>query len=154
MRPLSGGFLAAAVLLIAVGCDPAFDYEPAGLPKVGEYQWGTRLDGVELRTGSLGDLIGSRGLAPEFEIVNRTSEVVAIEGARLITEEGSYAADLPGGGELRWRSAAGGTSARIPLYWEFEDVALELLGDRPCIVLDLRIGEEQHPVEIQYERVQ
>lgn len=154
MKPLPGGFLAAAVLLVTVGCDPAFDYEPAGLTKVGEHQWRTRLDGVELRTGSLGDLIGSRGLVPEFEIVNRTSELVAVEGARLITEQQSYAADLPGEGELRWRSAAGGTSARIPLHWEFEDTAIELLGDRPRIVLDLRIGEEQHQVEIEYDRVQ
>lgn len=154
MRPLPGGFLAAAVLLLAVGCDPAFDYEPAGLNKVGKYQWGTRLDGVELRTGSLGDLIGSTGLVPEFEVINRTSELVAIEGARLITKQESFAADLPGEGELRWRSAAPGTSARIPLYWEIEGAPVELLGDRPRIVLDLRIGEEEHELEIEYERVE
>jgi hypothetical protein len=154
VKPFPGVFFAAVVLLIAVGCDPAFDYEPAGLSKVGEYQWGTRLDGVELRTRSLGALIGSRDLVPEFEIVNQTSELVAIEGARLITEQESYPADLPGEGEVRWRSAAPNTSARVSLFWEFEDAAVELLGDRPRIVLDLRIGEDRHQLEITYERVE
>jgi hypothetical protein len=140
--------------VVVLACDPAFDYRPEGLTKVGKNEWGTRLDGVELRTGTLGDLISSRGLVPEFELINRTSELVAIEGARLITGQESYPVDLPGGGELRWRSAAPGASASISLYWKFEEAAVKLLGDRPRIVLDLRIGEEEHQVEIEYERIE
>jgi hypothetical protein len=29
-----------------------------------------------------------------------------------------------------------------------------VLGDRPRIVLDLRIGEEKHQLEIEYERIE
>ena len=154
MRPTHCQFLFAALLVIAVGCDPAADYQPINLTEVGKRLWGTSLEEVELRTGLLGDLIGSTGLIPEFEIVNRSSDIVAIEGARLITENASYLAHLPGDGELRWRSAAPGSSARISILWEFEDAAVSLLGQRPRIVLDLRIGSERHQVEIEYQRVQ
>jgi hypothetical protein len=40
------------------------------------------------------------------------------------------------------------------LYWKFEKAAVKLLGDRPRIVLDLRIGEEEHQLEIQYKRLE
>ena len=153
MKLWPSGLLAAAVLVVAVGCDPAFDYEPIGLTKVGDRQWEIRLDGVELRLGRLGDLIGSRGLVPEFELINHGADVVAIEGARLITERASYAGDLPDEGDLRWRSAAPNTSTTIAVLWEFEDTAVNVLGDRPRIVLDLHIGQEKHQIEIQYQRI-
>jgi hypothetical protein len=89
-----------------------------------------------------------------FELHNSTGRTVSIEDARLVTGAQIFPVRLPGDGELRWRSAAPESVSSIPLYWMFEEYASELLGDRPRIVLDLRIGEERHQLEIMYERVE
>lgn len=146
--------LAFLLALVALACDPAFEYRPEGWDKTGRYEWRSRIEDFEVRTGLLGDLISSRGLVPEFELVNHSSETLAIEDAYLITQERNYPVKLPGQGELRWRSAAPGSRARITLHWQFEDYAIDVLGDHPRIVLDLRLGDEQHQVEIEYERIQ
>jgi hypothetical protein len=73
------------------------------------------------------------------------------KSARRTTIPGS---SRSGAGELRWRSAAPGSTARVPLAWGFDDYAINVLGDRPRIVLDLRIGEEEHQLEIEYERIE
>jgi hypothetical protein len=145
------GCLFIAVLFIA--CDPAFEYRPEGWNKVGRYEWSSRMDEFEVRTGLMGDFITSTGLVPEFELINHSTKTLAIEDAQLITLERSYPAKLPGEGELRWRSAAPGSSARITLYWRFEEYAVDVLGEHAKVILDLRLGEDRHQVEIEYERI-
>lgn len=153
MKRLQLAVLVVVLLLAGGGCDPGFDYEPTDLARVDKDEWAVRLDGVEIRTNSLGGLVGSCCIVPEFEVINETSDLVAIEGAQLVTADQTYPVDLPGHGELRWRSAAPGASTIVPLYWEFDEMAVKLLGDRLRIILDLRIGGTERHLEIDYERV-
>jgi len=117
------------------------------------YEWSKRIDGVEVRTGTYTDLIGSTDFGPEFEIINSTGEAVVIKDAQLLVKEGRYPVRFSGKGELRWRSADPGSSARVSLAWGFDDYATNVLGDRPRIILDLQVGEEEHQLEIEYERI-
>lgn len=99
-------------------------------------------------------LIGDKTFDPEFKIINDTAYPVVIEDAQLLTAERSYPVEFAGDGELRWRSAASGSEARITLGWSFEQYTIKALGERPKIVLSLPLGEEQHQVEIEYERIE
>jgi len=151
VRPLFA-LLAVVVPLVSTACDPGFEYRPVGWERVGRHEWRARVEGVEIRTGTYSALISSTYFGPEFDLSNGTEDTVVIEGAHLIVERGSYPARFPGAGELRWRRASAGSSKRNPLAWGFEDSATDELGDRPRILLDVRIGEEQHELEIEYER--
>jgi hypothetical protein len=140
--------------VVVLACDPGFIYRPRGWERVESHEWSTRIDGVEIRTGTYSDLISSTYFGPEFELANDAEDTVVIEDARLFIEGRSYPVRFSGAGELRWRSAAPGSTARVPLAWGFDDYAINVLGDRPRIVLDLRIGEEKHQLEIEYERIE
>lgn len=140
--------------VVVLACDPGFVYRPRGWERVESYEWSTRIDGVEIRTRTYSDLIGSMYFGPEFELANGAEATVVIEDARLIAEGRSYPVRFSGEGELRWRSAAPGSSARVSLAWGFDDYATNVLGDRPRIVLDLRIGQAEHQLEIEYERIE
>ena len=142
------------LLLIVLACDPGFVYHPRGWERVERYEWSMRINDIEIRTDIVVGLIGDKSFDPEFKIINNSAERVVIEDAQLLTAERTYPVEFAGNGELRWRSASPGSEARITLGWSFEQYALEVLGDRPKIVLDLRLGEEQHQVEIEYERIQ
>lgn len=148
------GLLCVVVPLVSTACDPGFEYRPVGWERVGRREWSASVEGVEIRTGTYSSLISSTYFGPEFDLVNEAEDTVIIEDAELIVRRGSYPVRFSGEGELRWRSAAPGSSERIPLAWGFDDYATDVLGDRPRIVLDLRIGEEQHELEIEYERVE
>lgn len=141
--------------LMALGaCDPAFDYRPVNLRSADDGRWITDVEDVEIQADSLGGFISSTGLIPTFTIVNRSGARTSIEGAELVVGDESYPADLPGDGELRWRSVNPGESGSISLHWEFDRSAIEVLGEQPGVLIDLRIGEEVRQVEIEYERVE
>lgn len=143
-----------AVLVVLGACDPAFDYRPVNLRSTDDGRWIADVGDVEIQADSLGGFISSTGLIPTFDLVNRSGAQASIEGAELIIGDESYPADLPGAGELRWRSVNPGESGSISLHWEFDRSAIEVLGEQPELLIDLRIGEELRRVEIDYERVQ
>lgn len=146
--------LLAVVLLVVGGCDPGFEYRPVGWERVDRFEWRTELDGVKVKTGVGLGLIADRTFGTEFDFENMSTAPVIVEGADLITAERRYAADLPGDGELRWRRVEPSNHGRVHLGWDFENYTTDALGHRPRIVLALRIGEEQHELEIEYERVE
>jgi len=88
--------------VVVLACDPGFVYRPRGWERVESYEWSTRIDGVEIRTRTYSDLIGSTYFGPEFELTNGTEDTVVIEDARLIVEGRSYPVRFSGEGELRW----------------------------------------------------
>jgi hypothetical protein len=77
-----------------------YDYDPFDM-----------LRHVTLPTG--GGFIASSGLIPTFNIVNRSDVQASIEGAELSVDDVSYEAELPGNGELHWRSVDPGQSGSI-----------------------------------------
>jgi len=141
------------LLLLVLACDPAFRYRPTSWSKSSAQTWSTQVDGVELRVAEYEDIYGIEYFAPQIELINSTRHPAVIEDARLITASGEYEVSFPGKGEVRWRRAASQSAASIPLSWRFDRAAVDVLGNRPRVILDLRIGKEEHQLEIEYERI-
>jgi len=139
--------------LLIVGCDPAFRYRPASGSRSDAWTWSTQINGVRIRVGEFGGIHGSEYFATQLDLTNNTDQAAVIEDAHLITADGEYEVDFPGNGEIRWRRAGPGSEASIHLVWWFDHPATDVLGDRPAIILDLRIGEQEHQLEIEYERI-
>jgi len=146
-------FLLLSLLLLFAACDPAVRYRPTSGTKSDSWNWAIEIDGVKVRAAEYEDIDGIEYFAPQIALINSTDYPAIIEDARLITATAEYEVDLPGKGEIRWRRAAPHSEASIPLSWWFDQAAVDVIGDRPMIILDLRIGEQEHQVEIKYERV-
>ena len=142
------------VVFLIVACDPAFSYRPTSLGMSDVRTWATSVNGVEIRVGEYEDILGVDYFAPQFQLINSTLSPAVIEGAHLVTASGQYEVQLPGHGELEWRRVAPSSEKTISLAWMFDQPATEVLGERPRIILDLRVGEEEHRLEVGYRRVE
>jgi|GEM_PF-3368302 len=149
----SSSFLLLSLLLLFVACDPAVRYRPTSGTRSDAWDWTIQIDGVKVRAAEYEDIDGIEYFAPQIVLINSTDHPAVIEDARLISASGEYEVDFPGNGEIRWRRAGPGSEASIHLVWWFDHPATDVLGDRPAIILDLRIDEQEHQVEIEYERV-
>lgn len=108
---------------------------------------------LALISSALQEAIDEGELLEEGYQINTGPAPVVVEGADLVTPERRHAAELPGDGELKWRRFEPGSDGSIHLRWDFEEYTTDTLGDRPRIVLALRIGEEVRELAIEYERV-
>lgn len=141
-----------ALLLLLVGCDPGLSYRPEGWQESGKFKWATTWENVEISTRSLAGLAGSESMSPEFTFTNRTPMPVVLESAVLLAGDASYPGQLPGSGDLRWRTAAPGATQRIAVLWHFDKSVQEVLGPSPKLVLSLSHGGRPQPLEIRYAR--
>lgn len=144
------------VLVLLWSCDPGFSYRPQGWQtEVGyDYLWSTSFDGVRITTSGISGLLGDRSISPEFEIHNATDQTLVLESAELTAQAGGYLGNLPDDGALEWRTVEPGSMGRISIGWDFEARPMEVLGEKPRLVLTFRLGAEPHSLEITYRRAE
>jgi hypothetical protein len=140
------------IVIGLLACDPGVILQPVNWKNVRNLEWRSDIDGVEIRTGALGGLIGETWAAPEFRVTNRTDQRVVFEAAELTSKGRTYTGAFAGDGEERWRSAEPGTTACITISWDFNEPIGEVYGDGAVITLRLRVGERVKVVDIRYER--
>lgn len=145
---------ALPLLLLSSGCDAGYSYRPDGWSiSNGGHEWTKVDDGVSFLTWGIGGLVGSEDIIPEFEIRNATTTPVIVESAVLLARGKIYDAQLPGKGELQWRTVLPGEVKRITLYWHLEEVALKSMGEKPEIDLRVRRGVKLDTMKIKFSRV-
>jgi hypothetical protein len=138
-------------------CDPGFRYRPQQWQAdKSSFFWTTSIGEIRLQHWGIGDLIGSRGVTPEFEIRNTSPYSLVIERAELITASGRQTGKLPqinGKDAVEARTVRGGATRRIAVLWEFPTPALDVLGPAPQIVIEYRLNDRPERLVINYERV-
>ena len=152
MSLISRFLLVSASLLIA--CDPGYTYHPEDWqPLEKGFSWKKSLDGIDVNIYSFGGLVGSRSISLSVRLTNRTNELLVLEGAELIAQDHqAFTAKLPDSGDLRWRSVGPNESGSIELYWDFDQPAMDVLGEQPQVTLYLRQGVQTERVEIKFSR--
>ena len=146
---------ASTVLLtvaVLCGCDPGLRLKPVELEKLDCCEWIWRSQDVDIRFRSLGGLIGHTWESAEFTVVNKSTSLVQIERGELRTRGRSYEASFSGQGDLRWRSAEPGSTARINLFWDLGETLPEIYGDDAEVELHLAIGDRRETVLLKYQR--
>jgi hypothetical protein len=145
-----------ALLIVVLGllaCDPGFYYHPEGWKKRQGYEWTQRFDGIELTTSGLSGFVGSTGIIPDFDVTNTTDHIFVLQHAELLVEENSYAANIADK-EAKWRTVEPHSSRSLTIYWEFDDVAVDVLGERPIAVLEFTVAGAARRIEITFTRAE
>jgi hypothetical protein len=143
------------MLLGCLGCDASYSYRPEGwVPQRGGFTWVKNVGRVKLLTWGIGELMGSESITPEFEVTNQSSVPFVVESADLFVGSQAYSAQLPGHGELQWRTVLPGTVRRVALQWSFKESAWKVLGKRAKMILRIRQGVSPLTLEIDYTRIE
>jgi hypothetical protein len=146
-------FALVSFMFFLQACDRGASYCPkAWVAQREGREWSKSLDGVEIRTGGISELLGSDSMSPEFIIVNRTSRSLIMKSATLRAQRILYPARLPGQGEAKWRTVPPGETRRISLFWSFPKPFSDVLGEEPEIALDVQHGTVRRTIEIVYAR--
>lgn len=111
------GMIMATVFVLLTGCDPVVIYDiERDDGKKSPVQVVER-DSVEFTLPGLMELTGSASLLYYVSVKNNSSATVVISAGKLETGDWVIPADLPGEGELIWRTVEPGESKEIPFLF-------------------------------------
>src|SRR5262245_59486164 len=147
-----------APVLAIVGCDRLFLYRPQQWQPVSSSttRWSTSVGDVFIQHSGIGELTGSHGVMPEFEIRNMSRSSFVLQSAELVTATGRHNGGLPqidGKDVPEARMVKAGATRRIAILWQFSKHAMDVLGSNPQIILEYRLDDRMQRLVIDYERV-
>jgi hypothetical protein len=146
------GVLGFSVVLALSACDPGYVYRPVGWEPQGS-EWTKYFDGIGLSTLGLWGIVGDTDILPTFDVTNTTDHIFVLQNAELLVEENSYAANIAGK-KAKWRTVEPHSSRSLTIYWEFDDVAVDVLGERPIAVLEFTVAGAARRIEITFTRAE
>ena len=140
-RPWTCSIFLACTCLLVAACDPGYDYRPIGWHRsAGEWAWSDK--DLEVRMLPMITLVASKGVIPELEVRDLGERPIVFESSTLMTKRRQYSASISTKA-LRYRTVKPGAMLRIPLYFDFDGPAYEVLEKSVEISVTYRIGEDQ-----------
>ena len=140
---------ATALVLLCVCCDPGYRLKPVGWSAVDAMTWTKDFGDFKLRTKGIGGLIGEWWFEPALEVVYN-SKPIAVQSAEVHTARGTFTGEIydkrpipPGNGGYH-----------LPVSWTLDqkEAASRILGARCEILLNMKVGEENRELHIEYQR--
>ena len=104
--------------LLVTGCDPGYSYTPLNSSNEPVSSWTTDIEGVNIRIPGFDILVGEGNMLQWITITNNSNSDVVLLNGTLTTKGNSISADLPGEGELKWRTVAPGESVEITCLFD------------------------------------
>ena len=151
------GFVPTAILaVLCAGCDPGYFYRPFNDEGVQLSRMEIEIQGVTVSLGEFETLIGSGSVAQQLTIRNSGSKNVILLAGTFRSKQNSISVQLPGDGELEWRTVPAGESKEIYCLVDLSESG----GDAEAALdtsltweWDIQIGDEKRTLRMKMVRV-
>ena len=149
-------FPTAILAFLCTGCDPGYLYHPVNEAGVPMSRLEIDIRGVTVSLGELETLSGSGSIAQQLTIRNNASVDVILLAGTFRSRQNSIAVQLPGDGELEWRTVPAGESKEIYCLVDLSeagDNAEASLDTSLTWEWDIQIGDEKRTIPMKMVRV-
>jgi hypothetical protein len=154
MRASTLALTSALILagLVITGCDPGYEYFPVDDNGQPVRQWSRTIDGVSIEVGRFDTLVVDDRAGRQIDLVNNSGKTVTLLGAELSTGGHSIKGHVA---EFEQRTFGPGVSGKV-MFWfpyaRYGGDAEHVLGESMTWTWRLRIGDQEHTVEVKMNR--
>jgi hypothetical protein len=149
-------YLPTAILaVLCAGCDPGYFYRPVNEAGVPMSRQEIEVRGVTVSLGEFETLSGSGSIAQQLTIRNNASVDVILLAGTFRSRQNSIAVQLPGDGELEWRTVPAGESKEVYCLVDLSEAGGNVevaLGTSLTWEWDVQIGDEKRTLQMKMVR--